>query len=141
LRGLSFDWSAGPADDLPSAATFRTQTFTATARGLAPLSPVHLRASETAGGDIALTWIRRTRIGGDSWEGEDVPLGEAYERYRIEIYDGANLVRSAQTTAPAFTYAAAMIAGDFPGARPPLTIRVAQLSDLVGAGAWAEVGV
>ncbi|MCA8887917.1 MAG: hypothetical protein KDA46_03740, partial [Parvularculaceae bacterium] len=141
LRGLAFDWSAGPADDPPSADTFSTKTFVATARGLAPLSPVHARARVTAGGDIALTWVRRTRLGGDSWAGEDAPLGEAYERYRVEIYNGAALVRTAETTAPAFIYDAAMIAADFAGPRPPLTARIAQLSDLVGPGGWAEVVV
>ncbi|MEZ5918165.1 MAG: glycoside hydrolase TIM-barrel-like domain-containing protein [Parvularculaceae bacterium] len=141
LRGLPFDWSAGPADDPPGADTFSTKTFVATARGLAPLSPVHARARLTAGGDIALTWLRRTRLGGDSWAGEDAPLGEAYERYRVEISNGATLVRMAETTTPAFTYDAAMIASDFTGARPPLIIRIAQLSDLVGPGGWAEVMV
>ena len=144
LRGLAFDWSAGPADDLPSEPTFRTKTFAAEARDLLPLPPVHLKARKTLAGDIAVSWIRRTRIGGDSWTGEDAPLAEAFERYRVEISNGAVLVRTANVTAPVVTYPAAMIAADvpsasFPGGRPPLTIRVAQLSDLVGAGEWAEV--
>jgi hypothetical protein len=140
LRGLSFDWRAGPADDHPTEATFRTRRFAGEARGLVPLSPVHLRASEGPQG-IALSWIRRTRIGGDSWAGEDVPLGEAFERYRIEIRDGGRLVRSAEAAAPAFLYSAAMIAADFPAGRPPLSIRVAQLSDAVGPGDGGAVDV
>jgi hypothetical protein len=143
LRGLSLDWSAGPADDLPSEPTFRTQSFTGTARGLLPLSPAHLRAAKKPNGDIAVTWIRRTRIGGDSWTGEDAPLGEASERYRIEIRrasDGA-LLRTAETATPAFTYTAAMQTADFPGGTPALTVRAAQLSDAVGPGDWAEAGV
>jgi hypothetical protein len=143
LRGLSLDWTAGPADDPVSAPTFRTRTFTGTARGLTPLSPAHFRAAKKPNGDIALTWIRRTRIGGDSWTGEDVPLSEAYERYRVEIRraDTGALIRTAETTSPAFTYASALQAADFPGGTPALTIRAAQLSDAVGAGDWAEVGV
>ncbi|MFZ5615973.1 MAG: baseplate multidomain protein megatron [Pseudomonadota bacterium] len=144
LRGLSFDWSAGPADDLPSEPTFRTRTFTGEARGLKPLSPVHVRAAQTPGGDIEISWIRRTRTGGDSWEGEDVPLSEAFERYRVEIYDGERLVRTAEVGTPAYAYAD--IAADFPpssfpSGRPPLTFRVAQISDRVGPGEWAEAGV
>lgn len=141
LRGISFNWSAGPADDHPTADTFRVKTFAGAARGLKPLSPVHLVAVAAPSGDIDVTWVRRTRKGGDSWEGEDVPLNEAYERYRVEIYDGATLARTAETSSPAFTYAAAMITADFPSGRPPLTIRIAQLSDKVGTGRWAEVNV
>ncbi len=140
LRGLALDWAAGPADDPVSAETFRTLTFTAAARGLVPLSPAHLRVARTGGGDIAVSWIRRTRVGGDSWTGEDVPLGEGAERYRLEIRraaDGA-LVRTAETTAPAFTYTAAMQTADFAGPAPALTVRAAQLSDAVGPGDWAE---
>jgi hypothetical protein len=143
LRGLALDWTAGPADDPVSAPTFRTGTFTGTARGLTPLSPAHLRAAKKPNGDIALTWIRRTRTGGDSWTGEDAPLGEAYERYRIEVRraaDGA-LLRTVETTAPAFTYTAAMQAADFPAGTPALKVRAAQMSDTVGVGDWAAVGV
>lgn len=145
LRALSFDWSAGPADDAPTGPTFRTKTFAGEARGLRPLSPVHLFAVEAADGAIDFTWKRRTRAGGDSWEGEEVPLNEAYERYRVEIWAGALLVRAAEVASPAYTYPAAQIAADFPpaafpGGRPPLTFKVAQLSDKVGPGGWAEVG-
>jgi hypothetical protein len=143
LRGLALDWTAGPADDPVSAPTFRTRTVTASARGLTPLSPAHLRAAKKPNGDIALTWIRRTRTGGDSWTGEDVPLGEAYERYRVEIRrtDTGALLRTAETTAPAFTYTAAMQAADFSGGTPALKVRAAQMSDAAGAGDWAEAGV
>jgi hypothetical protein len=143
LRGLALDWAAGPADDPVSAPTFRIKTFTGTAAGLAPLSPVHLRARRAPGGAIALSWIRRTRVGGDSWAGEDAPLGEASERYRVEIRraDTGALIRTAETASPAFTYEAAMQAADFAGPAPALTLRVAQLSDAVGPGDWAVVGV
>lgn len=146
LRGIEFQWSAGPADDHPSEPTFRTKTFAATARGLAPLAPVHLKAKARADGGLDIVWTRRTRTGGDSWEGEDAPLSEAFERYRIEIVAGGAVIRIAAATAPAFIYDAAALAADFPpsmfpAGRPPLTIRVAQLSDLAGPGGWAEVTV
>lgn len=143
-RGVAFNWSAGPADDPPTEPTFRVKTFAGEATGAKPLAPVHLVAVETPDGDLIVSWKRRTRKGGDSWEGEDVPLGEAYERYRIEIYAGATLIRTAESAATGHVYAAAQIAEDFPPAqfpagRPPLTIRVAQLSDAVGPGGWGEV--
>ncbi|MFQ5563882.1 MAG: glycoside hydrolase/phage tail family protein [Parvularculaceae bacterium] len=145
LRGISFDWTAGPEDELPGGANFTTKTKTFNARGLMPLAPVHLRA-KPEGGSIRLSWIRRTRMGGDSWEGE-VPLGEAFERYRVTIYDGAGAALRSFDAAPPFDpdpegrpnalYATADITADFgpegPGSN--ITFGVAQLSDAVGEGA------
>ena len=107
------------------------------ARGLTPLSPVHLRAA-WSGSDIRLSWIRRTREGGDSWEGE-VPLGEYDERYRVTIYDGLTPVRTVETTTSAYAYAAADILADFGSSDPgeTITFAVAQISDAVGEGAEA----
>ena len=144
LRGIDFDWSAGPADDPPTEPTFRTKTFAGAARGLKPLSPVHVMAVEGADGAIDISWKRRTRVGGDSWEGEDVPLAETSERYRVEIWAGDLLVRAAEVSTPAYAYGAAAIAADFPpatfpGGRPLLTFKVAQISDAVGPGGWAQV--
>jgi hypothetical protein len=78
------------------------------------------------------------RLLGNAQAAKDVPLGETY---RIEIYDGEKLVRRAEVGSPAFAYEAAAIAADFPGGRPPLTIRVAQISDLVGVGGWGRWGL
>lgn len=138
LRDLSFDWQAGPEKDIPDTESFSSSSYTFGARGLRPLSPVHLRAARN-GADIGLSWIRRTREGGDSWQGE-VPLGEQSERYAVTVFNGATPVREFETTAPNYTYAAADIAADFgpsgPGAA--LTFSVAQISDAVGAGATAR---
>lgn len=58
--------------------------LTYAARHLRPLAPVHGRAviSETG---LHLSWIRRTREGGDNWTGLDVPLGEDREFYRVKL--------------------------------------------------------
>lgn len=134
-RGLAFEWSAGPDGDIPGTENFTERQLTMTARGLKPFSPVNLRAAKE-GGDIRLSWIRRTRLGGDSWEGE-VPLSETSERYVVRIFDGANEVRNIETQTPDYLYTAADIAADFgpggPGAS--LTFSIAQLSDAVGEGA------
>lgn len=95
-----------------------------------------------AGGDIALSWTRRTRAGGDSWEG-DVPLSEASERYRLRIFDGANELRSVEMTTPDYLYAAADILADFgaPGPGAAITFSVAQISDAVGEGVIRQENV
>jgi hypothetical protein len=139
-RGLSFEWQAGPETDLPDTDNFTSRDLVMTARGLMPLSPVHLRAARE-GDDIRLSWIRRTRTGGDSWEGE-VPLGELSERYRVTIFDGETPVRTAETTAPEYAYEAAAILADFGGdPGEALSFSVAQISDAVGAGAEGTASV
>jgi hypothetical protein len=99
-----------------------------------PWSPVHLRA-RAQGGDMAVSWIRRARLAGDGWDAE-VPLGEEREFWRIEILDGATVVRTVETATSAFSYTAAQRAADFPsGPTGALAVRVAQGSALFGWGA------
>jgi hypothetical protein len=101
---------------------------------------VHLAAQRQANGDLALSWIRRTRIGGDSWEGVEVPLGEEREAYLVTVFNAAGVaVRSYQTTAPSLIYPAADQGIDFPAGTPrPLSLSVAQLSAAFGWGAAAR---
>ncbi len=105
--------------------------------GLRPLSPVHLRAQAQANGDIALSWIRRTRIDGDSWQGLDVPLGEDGELYEIRVVQGGAVLRQENATGPAWTYSAAAQAAD--GVASPYEIQVAQVSTRFGAGIFGKV--
>lgn len=119
-------------DDLAAVA----MTVTPGAVALRPLAPVHLRATRSGDG-IRIGWIRRTRIGGDSWTGE-VPLGEASEAYRVDILSGAAVLRSIATSAPQALYAAADELADFGAPQATLHLRVMQMSDAVGAGAAAE---
>lgn len=100
---------------------------------LRPRSPAHLAARRTGAG-IAITWIRRTRTGGDSWDALEVPLGEERERYRIEILDGENVVRAIETDEPSAIYAAADELTDFGSAQSALSLSVMQLSAVAGAG-------
>lgn len=99
--------------------------------GLRPYPVAHLRAARQ-GGDISLTWIRRTRLDGDSWDGVEVPLGEASETYILRVMAGASLLREQIVTSPSYLYTAAQIALD--GAAGAITITVAQRSDAFGAG-------
>ncbi|MGY3437267.1 MULTISPECIES: baseplate multidomain protein megatron [unclassified Marinovum] len=103
--------------------------------GLRPLSPAHLRGA-WAGGDLALSWIRRTRIDGDSWDLADVPLGEAREAYLLRILDGTTVLREATLTTPDYAYTAADQAAD--GAGAGFAVEVAQLSDVYGPGLFTR---
>jgi len=103
-------------------------------RGLKPLSPVHVRALRGAGGDITLTWIRRTRIGGDGWDGAEVPLGEESERYEVDILNGDAVVRTIMSTTAACVYSAADQVVDFGSAQAALAVAVHQISPAYGRG-------
>ena len=89
---------------------------------LRPPCPVHLQARETADGDLAITWVRRSRIGWVWTDGADTPLGEEAERYRLDI-SGPGFSRSVETLSPAFLYTAALRAADGAG---PLSLSIVQ---------------
>lgn len=138
LRGIEFEWQAGPESEIPDTDNFTTRLFAPNLRALMPLSPVHLRAKRV-GSDIKLSWIRRTRVGGDSWQGE-VPLGETFERYRLTVFDGETALKTVEVAQPEYLYDSADIAADF-GITPPddiISISVVQLSDAVGDGIAAH---
>lgn len=141
LRGLALDWRAGPAEDLPDTERFTKKTLTLSARGLMPLSPVRLRAAPAAGG-LALSWIRRTRVGGDDWTGE-VPLGELYERYRLRVLDGETVLRTVETDKPYYLYTDEEAETDFGAGGPGsgAAFEVVQLSDRVGEGVPARAAL
>ncbi|MEP5212648.1 baseplate multidomain protein megatron [Sulfitobacter pontiacus] len=109
-------------------------------RALRPLSPVHLAWSGgQLGADLTLSWIRRTRIGGDDWELPEVPLGEEREAYRIRLLRAGQLLREVDITTSQWTYDAAAQAADAVASGD--VIEVAQVSALVGLGAAARISV
>ena len=106
------------------------------ATALRPLAPVHVKAKRDASG-VTFSWIRRTRIDGDSWFGE-VPLGEDGEQYVVDILSGTAVLRTLTTAAPTALYAAADELADFGAVQATLNIRISQLSATVGRGFAAE---
>lgn len=132
--GLPLNWRIGPAQRDIGDGSFVSQTHAFTGQGLKPLAPVHVRARRS-GGDITLSWVRRTRTGGDAWEGFEVPLGEALEAYEVDILDGAGAAcRTLSTTTPAAVYALADQIADFGAAQSSLRVRVFQISAEWGRG-------
>lgn len=92
---------------------------------LVPLSPVHLSVESDGAGGMTVRWVRRSRAGWAWSDGVDAPLGEETERYRVEVLDGAAVVRSVEVGEAAWTYSAAMMAAD--GAAGPLSVAVRQI--------------
>ncbi len=104
---------------------------------LRPCAPVHLRALRSGEG-IVLSWIRRTRHDGDSWEAQEVPLGEASEGYEVDILDGSAVKRTLHATTAQVLYPAASEIADFGAPLGTITVRVAQISAVVGRGVAAQ---
>ena len=99
-----------------------------------PLAPVHLAARRVSGGDVNLSWVRRSRLGGDSWALADMPLDASPESYTITIRNGSVPVRVLTATRPETVYSAADQTADFGALPAGFAFDVAQVSAVHGAG-------
>lgn len=141
--GLLYNWKFGPANRAIDDASISSDTHTFTGRGLKPWSPVHVDASES-GGDITISWVRRTRTGGDSWEVLEVPLNEDAEAYEIDILDGnspSTVLRTISTSTTSATYTAAQQASDFSPVPSTFNIVIYQISSVFGRGVGREATI
>lgn len=101
-----------------------TASCTLAGEALRPLAPVHLRAERRSNGDIALSWVRRSRSGWVWKSGVDTPLGEEREAYRVDLI-GSGLSRSLELASPFFLYPEAQQVAD--GAAGLVSFHVAQI--------------
>jgi hypothetical protein len=107
--------------------------------GLRPYPVAHLRSKVAADNSVSLSWTRRTRIDGDSWQAVEVPLGEASELYVLRIVQAAANKAEYTTSVPQFSYSAALRSADLlPG---PFKIEVAQMSMQYGPGPYRSIDV
>jgi len=106
------------------------------ATALKPLAPIHFNAVRKAGG-VSFSWIRRTRVDGDTWVGE-VPIGETSEQYALDVLSGTNVVRTLTSATPSVIYAPADEISDFGVLQTSLHVRITQLSATVGRGFSAD---
>jgi hypothetical protein len=136
---LPLNWRYGPASRDLGDASYAGVTHTFAGAGLRPLAPVHVRGAR-AGGDVTIAWIRRTRVGGDNWDAAEVPLAEDFERYEVDILDGATVKRTLSATAPGVVYSSAAQTADFGAPQSAVAVRVYQLGAVYGRGS-AKAGV
>ena len=138
-RNVPLVWRGVSINQLPENA--QSESATITGRDKMPYAPVHVTAT-LGGSDVHLAWLRRTRLGGDLLAGTGtVPLNEQVEAYEVDILaaPGGTVKRTLTgLTSPAAVYTAAQITADF-GTRPAaLSLRVYQLSSIVGRGFGRE---
>ncbi len=133
--GLDLTVRCGPADAVYDPDVFVDVALGSCRRGLACLPPVHLVATRDAeSGDVSLSWIRQTRIGGDGWDPVEVPLGETREAYVISIFDGETVVRTLSAASPSATYAAADQTADFGDLPADISVAIVEVSPTEGPG-------
>src|SRR5262245_16591674 len=103
----------------------RTAQLTLAGNDLKPYAPAQLEASGSWGSNVTLSWVRRTRVGGELIDGTgEVPLAEDTEEYELEILDGpggAVLRTEPGLSDPEFTYTTAMQSADFGGVQTELS--------------------
>lgn len=117
------------------------ESFTYNANSMKPFSPAHISGQRDSGGNLTISWLRRTRIDGAWRDNVDVPLGEAFEKYEVEIMEGDNVLRTInRLTLPSVIYSAIAQVEDFGEVQGSVSLRIYQLSEVVGRGV-AGVGV
>ena len=131
--GLEATWRLGPAQFDYGNPAYLELTYAGQLKSLRPLRPAQIKIAAGAGG-FNISWIRRTRIDGDLWELAEVPLGEATEQYRLEIYAGSTLKRSLILSGPNYFYSSADFTTDFGGSPAAVKLRIVQMSATTGAG-------
>jgi hypothetical protein len=103
-----------------------------------PYAPVHIAGSRDGSNNLTITWVRRTRIGGELVDLTGaVPLAEAAELYEVDIRnaaDTATLRSFTGLTSPTVTYTAADQTADGLTPGDPVRVRVHQVSAIVGRG-------
>jgi len=102
---------------------------------LKPYAPVHVTAMRSAGA-IALSWQRRSRIGGGSLAGL-VPLSEASECYELQLAYDEKTVSKFVSNQMSFAYQLTDFNEDFKLPLleiPQLELQLFQLSEAIGRG-------
>ncbi len=138
-RGLDLHFRIGALSRGPDDASTVAMISSFNGNGLRPYPVAHLQHGSLPNGDARFTWIRRTRIGGDSWQSLEVPLAEADELYAVQIIRNGSIRRDVTTLVARWDYTAAMKLVDEVTA--PYSIRVAQISQAYGHGPYREITV
>lgn len=139
LIGVEQILRAGPSQAAYSDDSYVEKTETFNGIGERPYAPVHLRQSKNFEGDVSLSWVRRTRIGGDGWQGLDVPLGEGQELYFIQVLKDEDVIREETVLEPNWLYSKTEQIAD--AAAGQLTVQVGQVSENYGVGTKTRIEI
>lgn len=120
-----------------------SQQFKNTGNDLRPYAVTSVAGARDGSNNLTVTWIRRTRIGGDWLDGVGtVPLSEDSEAYEIDIYNGLTVVRTLSgLSSPTASYSAADQTTDFGSPQAAIAVKIYQISGEVGRGFAKSVTV
>ncbi len=139
LRRVSQHYRIGPARRGVSDPSFRHLQRAFDGNGLRPYAPCHLSAVSSALGDLDISWIRRTRVDGDDWNGAEVPLGEEAESYLVRVLQDGQILREHSVSVPVWRYTASERAMD--ALTGGFSVQVAQVSAAFGPGPFEALWV
>jgi hypothetical protein len=108
--------------------------ITPVGNSLKPYSVVNVAGTKDATGKIQITWQRRDRKAGESTTYDNLPLSEVAESYEVEVMNGGTVVRTLTSATPFVDYSVANQATDFGGVQTSVSVRIYQISALVGRG-------
>jgi Putative phage tail protein len=122
-----------PGQDLTAVSA---QTLVFNGVSLECYSPIALAATRDDAGNIRINWTRRDRRAGDRTDYANFPLSEVTEKYEIEIRNAGDTatLRTLTTVTPTVRYTSAQQITDFGAAQTSITVRIYQISALVGRG-------
>lgn len=123
-RGITAGESIDTDDD---------HVFTYSGANLECLSPCQATGSRSSG-DLTIKWQRRTRVGGAWRDKVDASLSEVSEAYEIDVMSGSTVKRTISASTNTATYTSAQQVADFGSAQASITVRIYQLSSVVGRG-------
>ena len=138
-RNIARHFRIGPSQRSYDDPSYEHVVHAFAGNGLRPYAPYHLGAQSDGAGGYDVSWIRRTRLDGDSWDLAEVPLNEEAESYEVRVVQGNTLLRQETVTAPLWSYSASQLMADT--ANGEVAIEVAQNSARYGPGAWARLSL
>lgn len=141
-----------PADDLAVTRYYRAvsigskapgaeQAIVAAFNNMKPLSVQRVTGARDGSSNLTISWIRRTRFGGEWADGGDVAIGETSESYSIDIYDGSTVVRTLTSITQSVVYSAALQTTDFGSPQSAVDVTVYQISSVIGRGFETEATI
>lgn len=139
--GLESNWRVGPSSYPVTSEAYETLSFSASGRNMRMFSPVHLSMTNNVESD-EFEWVRCGRKNADSWEGAEIPLDAASEKYSVRILNVANeMVRETQVNTSQYHYPVSLKEQDFGEPNPAYVFEVCQINDFGLSGAPARIEV
>ena len=113
-------------------------TATPNAYNLRPFAPCFIRCSFDGSDNLDIQWCRRTRSIVELLTELPIPLSEETEAYEIDIMDGEDVLRTIESAEQSCQYSAAQQTADGLTPGDSVTVRVYQISAIVGRSKYGE---